>query len=222
MTAESPVLEVVLADDRSTRASFLEHFEPQARQFSRNTDVALGLWRKIDAAVSEGRPPTEEYACVAAITFASINLLIQSVQCFLGGQAIASGNLVRQSIESVAVAILCADQQLSVRREFMNQKYSSTGALNQVKRQAKRLNVNGEAVETLIRAKRFYDKLSHPTALTLAHGIEFGGSVSFIGAAYDPAKLDGYTMEINSIVSLSSTFPAFIESIWRRLERWRT
>jgi hypothetical protein len=222
MSEESPVLEAVLADDRVTRANFLSHFETEAREFASNMESAFGRWQRIDAMVRERRQPTDDYACVAAITFTSISLLIQSVQCFLGGQAMASGNLVRQSIESVAVAILCADQQSSVRRSFMAQQYSSTGALNQIRKHCKRFDLNPDGIEKLIQAKRFYDKLSHPTALTLAHGVEFGSSVSFIGAAFDPAKLDGYRGAIASIVSLSSTFPSFIANVWHQLDRWHT
>lgn len=219
---DTPLVEVVLADDRITRAKFLEHFEDQARHFARNMEAALTRWYAIDAFVREGRQPTADYACVAAISLAAINLLVQSVQCFLAGQPMASGNLARQSIESIAVAILSADEHLPVRRDFIEGRYSSNGALRTLRKKAPRMKIDTEAVDRLIEAKSFYDMLSHPSALTLAHGSDFRNAASTIGAAFDYEKLDGYRREIESIVALSAIFPDFIAGVHYQLHSWGT
>lgn len=203
------------SDDSEVRAEYLKHFGREARTFSSAMAAAYRRWQDFDKTVRDN----DKRAYVSALVFTGITLHILSMKLFLSGQAVASGNLLRQVIETIALALLCSGKELGVLGRLMDNNYSSKHTIRDVLRHRKRLGVN-DGIETLRRAQEFYGNYSHPTLLTIAAGMSFSESGIFVGAAFDDGKLEAYRKEANGRVSLAETFPNFVEGVIANVEKW--
>ena len=139
----------------------------------------------------------------------------------LSGQTVAAGNLFRQVIESIGLALLCSGKSLDVLSRFMEDNYSSTAAVRDVLRHAKKLSLKGDALNALKNSQDFYHKYSHITKMTIAVGMSFeqrGGL--YVGASFDNGKLDAYVKEVNGRTSLANVFPNFVAGVAANVAKW--
>jgi hypothetical protein len=173
-------------------------------------------WRSLD----DGVKRDEHRAHVSALVYTAITLHIQSLKLFLSGQTVASGNLFRQVIETIALALLCSGKDLDVLKRFMENQYSSTVAVRDVLRQHERLSLKGDALEALKISQEFYHKYSHITKMTIAIGMSFSEKGLYVGASFDNGKIDAYTKEVKGRVSLAAVFPNFVDGVVANVAKW--
>ena len=215
--AEEAILEQLTSDDSSVRKEYLEHFAGDANEFSVLMAQAFVEWRGFDA----GTKDDEERAHVSALIYTAITLHVLSLKLLLAGQTVAAGNLERQVIEAIAMALLCSSKKLPVLASFMANRYSSNVAVRDVLRHGAKLSLNKEALRALSEAQDFYHQYSHITKMTIAHGMSFsvqGGL--YVGAAFDNGKLDAYKKEIQSRLSLAEVFRNFVQGVHANVSTW--
>jgi hypothetical protein len=175
-------------------------------------------WRMFDNEVKDN----EKRAYISALVYTAITLHVLSMKLFLSGQTVAAGNLSRQVIESIALALLCSCGDLDVLRHFMNDKYSSTVAVRDLLRHNKKLSLNVDGLEALSYFQEFYHRYSHVTKATFAIGMSFseeGGL--YIGAMYDKDKAEAYTKEVKARLSLAEVFLNFIDGVAANVAKWQ-
>lgn len=151
---------------------------------------------------------------------AAITLHIVSFKLFLSGHAVPAGNVFRQVIESIALALLCSCKELTVLRSFMKGDYSSKNAVRDVVRNWKKLGLIDGASQQLQDAQKFYGQYSHVTRLTLANMISFSEPGAYVGASFDQGKLDAYKKEVNGRVGLAEVFANAIAAVKVNLAKW--
>jgi len=215
--ARATILNELISDDSEVRAEYLKHFEADAKAFADYMAHAFVRWRSFD----DGVKGDERLAHVSALVYTAITLHTLSLKLFLSGHTVASGNLFRQVIECIALALLCSSKDLDVLARFMENKYSSTVAVRDVLRHCEKLSLKGDALEALRNSQEFYHKYSHITKITLATGMSFskeGGL--YVGASFDDGKIDAYTKEIGGRVSLAKVFLNFIEGVAANVAKW--
>lgn len=108
--ARDKILFEITSDDREARREYLKRFEDQARTFSAVMGEAVMGWRSLDDRVGQN----ERLAYVSGLVYTAITLQILSMKLLLSGQTVAAGNLFRQVLESIAVALLCSSKDLDV------------------------------------------------------------------------------------------------------------
>ena len=69
-------------------------------------------------------------------------------------------------IEAIAVAFLCSGKKFDVMTRFIEDKYSSHKAVDQLLRNAKKLSLKSDGVQALKQSQEFYHKCSHMTKMT--------------------------------------------------------
>lgn len=215
--ARETILNELTSDDSEVRSEYLKLFEADAKTFADAMAQAFMKWRTFDSEVKGN----ERRAHVSALVYTAITLHILSMKLFLSGQTVAAGNLFRQVIESVALALLCTGKDLDILKRFMEDKYSSTAAVRDVLRHAKKLSLKDNAVEALKNSQEFYHKFSHVTKMTIATGMSFselGGL--YVGASYDEGKVEAYTKEVRGRLSLAEVFPNFIDAVAANIAKW--
>lgn len=142
------------------------------------------------------------------------------MKLLLNGQVVAAGNLSRQVVEGIALALLCSGKGLTVLERVMKDDYAANKALRNVRRHCAKLGLLDDALKELERAQRFYNRYSHPSRSALAEMISLTGEVSFFGAAFDPEKLPGYQAEVAGRVALANVFVSVIGAARMNLAKW--
>ncbi len=215
--ARDTIFGELTSDDSEVRGEYLKHFEAHAKRFSESMAQAFIKWREFDNPIKGD----EKRAHISALVYIAITLNILSMKVFLSGQTVAAGNLFRQVLESIALALLCSGKELDVLRRFMDDKYSSNDAVRDVLRHYEKLSLKGDALEVLKKSQDFYHKYSHVTKMTIAVAMSFsqkGGL--YVGASFDDGKLDAYKQEIDGRVSLTSVFPNFVDGVAANVAKW--
>jgi hypothetical protein len=214
--AHDKILKEILLDDSEVRAEFLKNFKEDATKFSCAMARAFLAWRELDAKASE----KENLKWVSALVFTSLNLHIQSMKLLLSGHLVAAGNLSRQVVEAIALALLCSGKELNVLERFLEDKYSTSKAVRDLLSHWERLSLLKEGVTALEDAQEFYHKYSHPTKLTIAAIISFPEKNIYVGSSFDQGKLDAYVKEVNGRVGLAEVFENFVEAVKANVDNW--
>ncbi|CAN7473129.1 hypothetical protein [Variovorax paradoxus] len=179
----------------------------------------------------------ERRAMVVNFVFGVLDSVVVSTKLLLAGNVIPSGNLMRQAIEGICVAILCSEQeQVVVDRKRRGKKIVSETkltywmavrdgdkrafshhALTQLSINAKNLDVQSQAVARLKRGQQFYHQFSHPNLLGSAFRMDFGKQgMVFVGGSYDPKKHIAYQHEFEQRTDFSAVLPSAIEVLIHR------
>ncbi|KMY85294.1 hypothetical protein BUMB_00089c [Candidatus Paraburkholderia calva] len=131
------------------------------------------------------RSGTTQAAYVSGFLSGALDDIVISTKLMLAGKLAASGNMMRQAVEGVAMAILCSsDEPLLLQHESRKQlainaiywerlesddRCAEGGrALSQLEWNAPTLHLNGDAVAGLLDTKRHFNQLSHCDKVTLA------------------------------------------------------
>jgi len=188
----------IVSDDPEVRSEYLAHFKADIEKFTPAMARAFIEWRLLDNEVKGD----EKRAYVSGLVFTAIILHILSLKLFISGHTVAAGNLMRQVLESIAVALLCAGKDIGILEQFMSGEYMTNAAIRDVTKHSSTLGLKEDGVKSLADAQKFYHKYSHPTMLTLATGISLSKKGLFVGAGFDKGKLKEYSREINGRVVL--------------------
>ncbi len=213
---ESKIIAEITSDDPEVRNCYLGRYAEQVKEFGAAMANAVLAWRELDARAEkeEGR------AYVSALVYCAITLHVQSMRLFLSGHPIAAGNLFRQAVESIALALLCSSKQLDVLQRFIEEKYSSNDAVRDLLKQHERLGLRKDSVEALKDAQTFFHKYSHPTIMTIAEITSLSGEGLYVGASFDGGKVTEYDKEVSGRVSLAGIFANFVEAVKANVAKW--
>ncbi len=215
--AREMILAELTSDDSDVRTRYLKLFEADVKLFSDAMAQAFMKWRSLDT----GAQDHEKRARISDLVFTAINLHIVSLKLFLSGHTVAAGNLSRQVVESIALALMCSGKDSKTLKQFMENKYSSKNAVRDVRRDYKKLRLKKDAVNQLEDAQKFYHKYSHITWLTIATGMSFSiKGDRYVGAAFDEGKVEAYTKEASSRVALAKVFPNFVDGLMANVANW--
>ena len=214
--AREKILAELTSDDPDVRAEYLQLFEPSVKIFSSAMAQAYMKWCSFRTEAQDN----EKRAPISALVFTAIRLHILSMELFLSGHLEAAGNLTRQVIEAMSLALVCSGKDQGIFEKFMEAKYSTNVAVRDVVRHAEKLGLNADAVKALRNTQNFYHKYSHLTPITVAIGMSFSGGGLNIGATFDEGKVKAYTKEASLRVNLAKIFPNFVDGIMANVAKW--
>jgi len=200
----------ILGEDKEVKGKFISNFEQEITEFINSIVESYQTWSKYDSSVGSDR----RRAFVAAFLFNAITNLSASMKMLIAGYTIPSGNLVRQTIESICSAILCSSEWLQFYQQVEQDKFSSKNSLNLVLKHSKKLQINRNAMLALKKLYEFYHKLSHSSSLTLAFNISIGNlGTTYIGPSFDEQKMFAYKKEATNRINLSKNITNVIEAL---------
>lgn len=200
------------------KEQFMAHFGRDLEQFIHSTTQAFLAWRKLDAASGQD----QKKALVSGLVYSAITLHIISMRLFLTGYIVAAGNIQRQVLETIALALLCSCKSLDVIARFDEDTYSSNNAVRDALRYADKMNVSRDAMAILRDARDFYHMYSHPSKATLASNIRFSdeGGAMYVGSSFDEGKLDKYQKEMAGRATLAQVFTNFVGGVKENIDAW--
>lgn len=207
-----------LENDRAeVRQKFIDKFKGSITDFINAMSTASLKWISLDSNIKDNI----EKAHISSIIYSLINTHVVSMKLFLSGYSIPAGNLQRQVVESMALALLCSRKDLNILGQYVDNKYSTNKALKYLRKHRKSLNLDGKFVTALEQAKKFYDDLSHHSQFSLSTLISFSeDGVVYFGASFDEGKSEQYTKEIKWRVDLAHGINDLIDYIKHNLVTW--
>ena len=210
------VRQELLGDNQEARSQFISHFQPEISAFIDAMASAYKSWMKYDKIVGTDK----RRAYVAAFLFNAISNLIASMKLLISGYSIPSGNLVRQTLEAIFVAILCSNKKLQVYQQVDQDKFSTKNAGKMVLKNWEMLNIEKKSIQAAMKVYEFYHKFSHSSSLALAHNISFTNSGKiYVGPSFDDKKLFAYRKEVSGRLNVAKTISNVIQGILMEQER---
>jgi len=214
--ARGMILKEITGNDPDALNAFLARYGGDVERFAELMAQVVMTWHKFDQAV-----PDENRGRISAVIFSAITLHIQSMELFLRGHLVASGNLMRQVLEAIAMSLLCSGKTLNILDLFVAGKYSTKNAVRDLHRNRKVLGLLDGGVDALANAEKFYHQHSHLSQLTIASMFSFQHEAAFyVGASFDEGKVNGYDREMGSRMELTGVFPGFIEAVNSNIAKW--
>ena len=106
---ESEIRECVYSDNSEVKKKFKESFSSEVDNFIETVHKAYKLWDSLDKNIAHYG---KREAYIVAFLFCALRNMVNSLNLLMSGYVSASGNLVRQYGESVAMAILMSNKSL--------------------------------------------------------------------------------------------------------------
>lgn len=206
--ARKKILKEITSDDAEVRANYLKHFKSDIETFSEAMAQAVMNWQLLYADVKDDT----NLGQVSAWVITAISLHILSMKLLVSGHIAAAGNLFRQVVETVALALLCS-AKLDVLDRVRNGRYSTNNAVQDLLRQTKQIGIDKDAVNALRDAQVFYHNYSHPTMHTIWAGVSSSEGVPYVGASFDDEKMEIYAKEIERRLDLAGVFSNFVDAV---------
>lgn len=213
-------------DDRWVKDQFAAHLGQPILELCEALAACFRLMNALNEAAN--RVETKRNALVGGFTFGVLDDLVISTKLLIAGKLPAAGNLMRQVIEGIAMAILCSTDELLIIETKTKQppvmarywekvwdddkRTQGHRAVDQLGLNHVKLGVTSGAVEHLCRAKRHYNAFSHCGKLTIASRVSLEKvGTAHLGGHFDPAKLDAYRLELDGRINLCRVLPLFME-----------
>ena len=212
----SMILREITGNDRDALDAFLARYGGETERFATLMAQVVMDWQEFDRAA-----PDEKRGRISAVMFSAITLHIQSMELFLRGHLLASGNLMRQVLEAIAMSLLSSGKTLNILDLFVEGKYSTQSAVRDLRRNRKVLGISDAGVDSLVEAEKFYHQHSHLSRMTIASMMSVQHDASFyVGASFDEGKVNGYDREMDSRMELTNVFTTFIEAVKANIAKW--
>lgn len=200
---KSDFKKVICCSDIKTRKQFKEKFSLEIDNFITLIFDAYKEWQKLD-----DKCKNDDRASITAVFFFNaINHLVVSFNLLLSCYMVPAGNLMRQVLESLAMAILISSKKMQEFEKFKKEpkKYPVFQAMNLVNQSLPKLNINYKAWSTVWDTWKFYHQWSHPAYLSLIDRFDFSTMDKIIlGGMYDSGKVFAYKKEIKQRIALAN------------------
>lgn len=162
--------------------------------------------------------------------YLAIDNVYLSVKMLSLGYFVQSGNTMRQSLESLCMAILLSHRHKikigKMRKVDFLDSFSkgesftkAHKSLAHVEYNAMHLGVRNEAIKALLLGKDHYNECSHPNMYTFgSRCIDHDGGSFLVGGGYDSDKESAYRKEIKDRVKFAKILPNFIDEVVKRVK----
>lgn len=230
LTTAPAVVKEVFDDDHWIKDEFANRLSPEILCFGESLAQSFQKFPMLDRLANGGN---EQAALTAGFIHGILDDLLVSMKLLVAGKMLASGNLMRQAIEGVAVAILCAaktpirvkqnDKEVEIDywREIKAQNPVTYAhrAINQLERNQEALRVDQDAILKLKSAQQHYHLFSHPSLMAMASRVTLGEpGLIFLGGGFDEAKLSAHRIEIRERTGFCTIMPDVIDRLAKQFE----
>lgn len=226
LTNPTEVIKEIFDDDHWIKDEFTKYFSSEIMQFSEAFSESFKRFPQLDKLCSGD---SEQAAFVASFIFVIFDDLLVSMKLLIAGKMVASGNLMRQSIEGMAISILCSSSEpVKIKKDKLvnywelvksqDKQVKAGNSIGHLELDCDKLCVSRDAFNKFQSAQSHYHQFSHPGFIGMAFRMDRGKSGSiYIGGNFDTAKLSAYKIEIEERTGLCRILPNMIDGLISRL-----
>lgn len=225
---------LLLHDDYFVREKFVAPLEPQIEEMADALAVCFKRLPPIMNAASElGAERTD---LMKAFLIGVLDDLVVSVKLLLAGKLAASGNVARQMIEGLAMAILCSTDALLVIEQKENRppvqarywqkvmkndsRVQGQHAVRQLRWNAELLGLSEGWIASLVAGQKRFSGVSHAGKLTIMTRTPLEGAdpIAF-GGHFDRGKEPFYRIELVHRIELCRQLAIVMDQLLRTMAR---
>ena len=207
----------IIQENSEIRDSLVNQFSFDIGKFSFDMAKAFEKWKSFDDKIEGDR----KKAAISGILYLAITLNISSMKLFISGNPIASGNIHRQVLESIALSYLFSDKSFDTLELFLKQKYSAHKAIKDIIRHQSKLKLNKNSLDILSNSYSFYEHYYKITSNTIASFVSISDKAIHLSPEFDESKISEYKKEIDMRVSLASIFNDILDSVISNVSKWK-
>ncbi|OXI83588.1 hypothetical protein CFB40_21095 [Burkholderia sp. AU31652] len=228
LTNPEAVLHELLDNDQRVRDEFAGALESELAQLAEAIASCFQRMPPIHEVAVRLRSPRIDIMC--AFLLGVLDDVMVSTKLLLTGKLMPSGNVMRQAIEGVAMAILCSTEDELViverpRQGDLRGRYwelvwaddrlvQGQRAVDQLALNAEALGINPEGIASLQAAQKFFHPFSHCGRVAIAHRAALDQPGVFnLGGHFEIAKLDGYHVHLRQQTNLCSVLAPALEHL---------
>lgn len=231
LTKADQVIKELFDDDRWVKDEFANHLAADFTELAERLAACFAALPALNDAANKAQ--TEQTALAAGFAFGVLDDLLVSTKLLLTGKLMAAGNVMRQAVEGVAVAVLCSTNDLLVIDKKNGKPISARyweklvagdkrtyghKAVTQLGWNYVTLGMSADAVERLRRSKDHYNAFSHPGPLGIASRVSLGTvGQAYAGGHFDIDKLEGYRAELRERIGLCRVLPELMRWLTARI-----
>lgn len=209
--SKSDLKKIICSNNQDILEQFLQRFPEQIDLFVQELFTAFSSYKLLD-----GRCVNDEQkSYIAAYIFQALNNLIISFNLLIFGNWMASGNFIRQYLESIFMAILFSHPRLDKDyfQEFrkLGNEFKVYKCFDYVEKNLDYLDIDPSAWENIKKTRTNYNAYSHSSPLSLTNIISFSNHGAIIGFEYDVEKEDFYIKEIFLRISAAKNLQNVID-----------
>ena len=193
---------------------YRSRYPNQFDRFVASMTAACRAWEEFDKTIQG----SEQRAHISALIFGALSLHAMSTKLLIWGLLVPAGNTMRQVLEIISMALLASKPGLGFLDRYTSDRYSTDLAVRDALKNAEKLNLVREALVTLRKVRDFYHKYSHPTLITIATYIQFGGGDTYFGASFEISKEYAYEKELNTRIQVAALLENMIQGIRHNLD----
>lgn len=225
------IVKEIFGDDLSPLKKFQDTYSKEVLESSEEFSEVYKKFLSMDRVAKDDK----QKMYVSGFVYSILNNLLVSMKLLAIGNFIPSGNLMRQAIEAVAVAILCSEKnkidvygkKKKIKKIFYYKKFMSnhslahsSKSLSQLHLNRELLGINIEALEQLTKSRTFYHQYSHPSKLGLGVILSFAekGEI-YMGSCFDEGKQKAYQKELSQRIQFCKILPNLIEHLKVKLNK---
>jgi len=204
------IIGIICSVDEETIGTFTSRFKNEMEQF---VDVIVESLNQFDV-ISLNYNGEERMATILLYLFNGIRLLINAFHLLFMGYLIAAGNLMRQSMESINMAILMSIPQSEyVKFKRKGTDYKVNYASARITAMLDDTRISREAWDNWIEIETQYNLSSHPTAFALSECYDFHKHSLAIEPLYDVDKEIAYLKEIDRMINVAQNLGNIFQGI---------
>lgn len=207
---------------------FKELFSEEITAICTNLSKAWPLFEKM----AQSYDSIQQRSLVCNFIYYMIESCFSSTKLLSMGFLVASGNVLRQSMESMFMAILCSHTGNLIRKEnrkettfnFYEQLIAGKShtqahkAAGHIEFNAATLSVNSISASNMARVRGFYNEYSHVSALALRSRVTGNDqSIFLFGGGFHEGQKEQYQKELQSRLAYTRLFENFLCSMMLRL-----
>lgn len=228
LTDPKAVLHELLDSDQRVRDEFVAALGTELEQLAAGVAACFQRMPGINERLVQHN--TIRTDLMGAFALGVLDDLMVSTKLLLGGKLPAGGNVMRQAIEGVAMALLCSTDDLVVIEQKDNRppvqarywkkvwagdtRVQGQHAIRQLGWNAAALGVKPEGVKSLRDAQQFFHPFSHCGQLAIVHRAALAQpGVWNLGGHFEAAKLDGYRTHMAQRIGLCGLLPSFLDHL---------
>ncbi|MEW5980810.1 MAG: hypothetical protein AB1806_00400 [Acidobacteriota bacterium] len=200
--------------DEETERLFLEHFQVQVSSFETATAEVYDRWRTFESTFARD----QDSATVVGALFTVVARMLLSMRFLILEHITMAGGAQRQALEALASAFLFAKYDWPYRQRAWLGRFPVHRSIDLLVKRSEELGLNREALEVATQAKRFYNKMSHPTIIAM--GDLIGRGTHHLGPIFDPKKLPFYEKEIASRIGFAGILTNAIDGVASHMREW--
>ncbi|RQQ00408.1 hypothetical protein [Burkholderia stagnalis] len=228
LTDPKAVLHELLDNDQRVRDEFVAALGTELEQLAAGVAACFQRLPRINERLVQVN--TIRTDLMGAFALGVLDDLMVSTKLLLGGKLPAGGNVMRQAIEGVAMALLCSTDTLLVIEQKENRppvqarywkkvwagdnRVQGQHAIRQLGWNAAALGVRPEGIKSLRDAQQFFHPFSHCGQVAIVHRavLEQPG-IWNLGGHFEAAKLDGYRTHMAQRIGLCGVLPGFLDHL---------